>query len=209
MTRKRRQETISAYLDGAVRNPGRVEQHLQENTEAAAYHAEMKKLSEQIRSLTPPVVSPAFTTRVMARVAQEDMERARPRWLWVGLPATAAALLVVVGAIMWVFLQTSPDSSGPSQFATLDPDALSDLIEFRIAQGEGLPWDEDIEFEEGNASDDLLPDATYDAVVSSDLFNRMLAALDADTDLITALEYLDTEETNALRGFLVEYVMEG
>ncbi|HOJ32540.1 MAG TPA: hypothetical protein PKY35_10065 [Candidatus Hydrogenedentes bacterium] len=213
MRKKRLRRLVSEYYDGKSRHPERVRELIQTDPEAAAYFQELQALSSQLRSLPSPSVSPDFSVRVMQNVAQLDMERVRPRWQWVGLPAAAAALLVIATVLFFeVYKQdTRSGSNTQSQFTAIDPDVLSEVIVTRIAQGEELPWQgEAFDMFEPNTSGSEVEYEIADAsIYSPEVFGRMLATLEEESDFYTVIDSLENGEVGAMRDLLAEYVLEG
>jgi len=213
MRKKRLRRLVSEYHDGKSRHPERVRQLIQTDPEAAAYFRELQALSSRLRSLPVPRVSPDFSVRVMRDIAHLDMERVRPRWQWVGLPAAAAALLVIMTVLfLEVYTQdTRSGSNTQSQFTEIDPDALSDVIVTRVAQGEELPWQgEAFDILEPNTNGNEVESEIADAsLYSPEVFGRMLATLEEESDFYTVIESLENGEVGAMRDLLAEYVLEG
>ncbi len=209
MNKRKMRRFISDYLDGESKNAEYVERLISTDPEANRYHLQLLELKKSIQSLKAPEVSADFSSRVLARIAQADTERAGPRWLWVGLPAAAVALLVILSVTYVLQLNHNTLEPSHTQFSaveTLDVDAITELIETRIAQGESLPLNQ---IELAEAEDTFTLDSSYENTDTSDVLEGLLAAIESESDLSIVLESLQNGEATAFRNLLAEYVLEG
>jgi anti-sigma factor RsiW len=107
-------ELLSAYVDGELTGPelAKVELHLQQDTNASEWVAEVQQLSRLMQSLPRQSPGPELRSQVLRQVAQEQAmstgnSLASPgsssaseppgtlrRWLWPGLAIAAALLLM-------------------------------------------------------------------------------------------------------------------
>lgn len=203
-------EELSAFLDGEAKAPERIAEMLQKDPEAARYVAELRRLSERVRSLSPPAVNPAFSTRVLGRVREETARPSawsrRPLVRLVGILAAAAVVLAVVGGA-WLAGRQDLSSQSPMQVTSLDPDALTAIIEQRIASGEEISIEEDLMFM--TAYPEPEDSELFAALFEETFLDKLSQTLSAETDLDVVIPVLDAPEAETFRGLLMEYQTRG
>lgn len=202
MSKKTDWEALSAYLDGESDDPEGMARHLAQSAEAKAQLAALESLSQQVRSLPKPDVSPAFATRVIAHVAQSQ----RPAHGWferhgLMLKAACVVLAVAMGVLVW-----PPDRLGDDvgQGGAGD-DALWAALETQLAASEDseqwvssqlLFGDEVPDEEAGDLAVDL---------ANSDWFEELAVYWDGEQELGDLLVGLDEYEAEAFVELLLEY----
>lgn len=203
---------LSAYADGEARRPDHIARHLQQCAECARRHMELAKLSANVQALTPPQVSPALLTRVLAhaRDIEPHSTRRAPRVARV----LAGALAVVALAVGWFAFRPSMESAPSSSVATIFPhdfdfEAATREIEWHIAHGDEpnlaemyVLWSDP----EAAEDDD---DHVVQAVLSDRVLRPMADALDSNQDIMALAESLNPSEAATLRILLSQYVSEG
>jgi len=205
-------DELSAYLDGEADAPERIAVHLQNCPECAHTYEELKKLSEQIRTLRALDVSPAFLTRVVAAIGA-NAPRAQQGWPRFAVPlALAAALaLIVIGGIFYV--QSPPPVELPSPVAVkenlVEPDPVIELTELENEWG----IDEDAGLSETAYSLGVAPEPTVDEMVvglaDTEWFDVLASSWETEDDIDTLLQALDDEETAIFKQLLQAYEEEG
>ena len=202
MSKKTDWEALSAYLDGESDDPEGMARHLAQSAEAKAQLAALESLSQQVRSLPKPDVSPAFATRVIAHVAQSQ----RPAHGWferhgLMLKAACVVLAVAMGVLVW-----PPDRLGDDvgQGGAGD-DALWAALETQLAASE----DSEQWVSSQLLFGDEVPDeeAGYLAVdlANSDWFEELAVYWDGEQELGDLLVGLDEYEAEAFVELLLEY----
>lgn len=193
---------LSAYVDGELPDPGRVQRHLQVCPACAARHLEMLRLSAQLRALQGPEVSPAFTANVFARLDAQPVFHRRPAFLlaW----GMAAMLLLAVG--LWLL----PGQPKKPDFAA----QLAAEVERMVAQDAAFTEDElgadDVAEHAGNdlTTDDVLH-CLARAAADETASDAAADLPDEETGLLDSTESLDPEEVKILVQMLEEYRSEG
>lgn len=161
---------LSAYLDGEAESPAEIAALLHRDPAAARRVAELRDVSARVRALPAPGASPAFVSRVMARLDAPATAVHRPR-LRVLAPVLAfAATAAIVSGVVW-WLRTTP-SPAPVVQVVHAPDTHR--------------WQND---EEVLAALEQLAESGEDL----SLFETDVAAIDVETEELAAnaaLEYL-------------------
>lgn len=96
-------DELSAYIDGEGRNAEGIARHLQSCPACARRHMELLKVSANVKALRGPESNPAFVTRLMARIGDEQPRRSRA-WYVALQVAFAACLLAMVSVGIWRWL---------------------------------------------------------------------------------------------------------
>lgn len=113
---------LSAYIDGEAKDPGRISRHLQFCEACARHHLELLRLSADLAALSKPAEDPAFSGRVMQRIAREPRPVSRHTLDWRMLLSTAAAaVLLAIGGLLNFRDTAAPSVAGPPQ--ALEPRA--------------------------------------------------------------------------------------
>jgi len=204
-------EEISAHVDGEAADPQEVARLIELHPEYAQRLEALRRLSQQVQSLAPPDVHPAFLTRVMAEVA----ETPAPRLSWFArhrapvAAACAAVLVVAVGAAVLrnVFAPEAPVQIAGNGHAATDEAALLEALEARIVAGGDPGWAEDGLFSLGNGAD-VSTDDLIAGLAEEDWFGALALAWDADEDLDTMIGALTEDELAVFNELLQEYMDE-
>lgn len=125
-------DQLSAYLDGEAADPARIEAHLQDCLTCRKRYDELTRLSQYMRELAEPDVSPSFAARVVLRAKESNARPAAlwPRFMWSG--AVAAALLLVTAA--WFSVRTGTEA--PDAPGVIDAGSPLSELQRRIADGD-------------------------------------------------------------------------
>lgn len=204
-------EMLSAYLDGEAEDPAAVERWLAGSPEAARRLEELRRMSAQLKAVPAPEVSPAFATRIVARVR----ETAAPTRRWrVWAPVGALCALALVAGI-WVGLPQAPEEGIPPVTALPDlPDgeaeqALLGAFERRDAVPETA---DALAFSTSPEPDPAL-DATTEEWVAGMAdtlwFDALAEEWEADEDLDMLVQSLDARELETFKELLREYERKG
>ncbi len=203
-------DKLSAYLDGELRRPGRVERHLASCPECAGRLRQLRAQSERLGKLSAPEITRDFAARVLEAVEHEPPPAAagRGQVAWAG----AAALVMLAGALV-LYRAVLPDalehantpagSGYPAEEAVIA--AFQDVLEADGAPEDWMLADEPM---------GIAPLIPVDEPVEAEEFVELLAlavepGLDAaplDGDAWGALADLAPEETEILSELLEEYV---
>jgi len=205
-------DDLSAYLDGEAAAPENIAVHLRNCPECAHKYGELKKLSEQLRTLPAPDVSPAFLTRVMAQ-AREKAPRKQRLWFRFAVPLALAAVLAVVliGGVFYV--RSTPPAELPPSVIAMDKPTMPD-DEIAIAELEA-EWGvgEDAGLYEAEYSLGVEPEPSVDEMVvglaNTEWFDVLASNWETEDDVDTMLYALDDEETAILEQLLRAYAEEG
>ena len=109
-------DELSAYLDGEADDMARVARHIQHCEACAKRHIELLRLSNHLRHLPEPAVSPDFTARVIMRVEEDHPRAWRTAFRPVRLAALAlAACLIAMAAVVFQNrFASAPATSSPA-----------------------------------------------------------------------------------------------
>ena len=206
-------EELSAYLDGEAGDPDRIARLLEAHPEYARRFDELRRLSQQVKTLAPPDVHPAFLTRVMAEVA--ETRPAQPSWFarfHAPLAAAgAAAIVVLAGAAVLraVFAPELPVEIADNERAATAEEALLEALEARAEAGEDIDaWAEDSFFDFDDASD-VSADDLITGLAAENWFDKVVLAWEAEEDLTTMIGALNDYERATFNELLREYGKEG
>ena len=215
-------DELSAYFDGEASAPESIASHLKSCPECAHRYGELKKLSEQLRTLRAPDVSPAFLTRVMAQIREKAPQE---KWLRsrfaVPLALAAVLALVLIGGIFYV--RSTPPPKLPSPVITVRQPTVpkDEITKDKIAKGEiakaefETAWGrgEDAGLYEAEYSLGVEPEPSLDEMVvglaNTDWFGVLASNWETEDDVDTMLRALDDEETAILEHLLRVYAKEG
>lgn len=203
---------LSAYADGEARRPDDIARHLQQCAECARRHMELAKLSANVQALTPPHVSPALLTRVLAHA--RDIEPMPTRKASGLVHILAGALAVAALAVGWFAFRPAMEAAPPSSVAAFLPqdfdfEAATREIEWHIAQGDELNLAEMYVLWSDPEAESEYDDHVVQAVLSDSVLRPMADALDSNQDILSLAESLNPSETATLRILLSQYVSEG
>jgi hypothetical protein len=205
-------DELSAYIDGESREPAAVAGHLRSCAECARRHAELAKLSAQIRGLRSLEAPSGFAGHVLARVREVRPAGASP-WRWAGPVLAAAAIALVTAA---VFLRDRGEVAPGPRMATpgvpvdVDTERLMNEVAERIALGEDPGYLEDVgplggeETEEATGIDEEVL-----ALAQAGWLDELSNELDAEEDVDSLLASLSPAEAEMFRRMLVQYGNEG
>ncbi|MDQ1255441.1 MAG: hypothetical protein QG656_31 [Candidatus Hydrogenedentes bacterium] len=196
---------LSAYLDGESADGERIAQHLAQCPVCAQRYRQLAELSRRVQSLPMAEARPGFATRVVAQVRETDTHPAR-LWRWrIGVPAAAAAIVLI--AVVGGWPRAGRETPSVNTAAVLpDESVLLAAIEERIAEApESVLWEMSV-FEEETGSDVLTEDEWADALADDVWFAGVADAYEQDADLGSVLTELDETETMVLKELLNEYV---
>ena len=206
-------EELSAYLDGEAADPEKIARLLEAHPEHARRFEELRRLSQQVKTLDPPDVHPAFLTRVMAEVA--ETRPVQPSWfVRFRAPLAAAgvaALVVFAGAAVLraVFAPELPVEIAANGRAATAEEALLEALEARAAAGEDIDaWAEASFFDFDDATD-VSADDLITGLAAEDWFDKLVLAWEADEDLDTIIGALNDYERATFNELLQEYGEEG
>lgn len=204
MNEKRLQEELSTYLDGEHADPEAMAHLLHSDVSANRRYREMTDVSNRMRSLSPPDVSPGFVTRVMIQV-DEAPDRRRASRLVPALSFAAAALLLVAGAVVALHVRNGEEASN---WAQVDEESILSEIEMRLAGGTVLSETE-LEYAEAtpNAADNEI-DAWSVVFGSDEWLDTLLSASEADLESDSMFGTLDETETEIFRELLRQSIEE-
>lgn len=209
MTNKHVLDELSAYIDGASDDLGRVTRHLQSCPDCARRHLELLKIGAHIRDEQPPVVSADFTERVLAGIADHPQRAGRSSWIRPAFVAGAslAALftLVALGAILATQERSRVPEASPAAARGMDVLLESDtsLAALDRLLEEGL-WPDIYPADEADAEPESAP--TVD-----DLIEGLAALPDngetaepwyGDDDLVSVMEALAEVDATVLNELL-------
>jgi len=140
MKKRKIRDELSAHLDGESEHPDEIARLTQRDAEAARRYMQWAKLSSHMKAMQAPEVGPEFAARVLQEV--EQAKPVRPVWLAFGLPALAAAVVLVLAGLAWFRhlpeQSVQPIRTGRVENATsaTPEQALLAEIERRVASGE-------------------------------------------------------------------------
>jgi hypothetical protein len=218
---------LSAYIDGESTDPEGIARHLQQCPSCARRYMELSRLSSHLRALRGPEVHPAFSTRVMAAIAEAPQGSRLKGWRRVLAPAAAALAFLGIAAAGYVYLL--PGGSEPiadtSGFSSLDADWLLEEVERRVSEGEELTLALPVIQEADEAL--LLSSLSlvspggyedYETVVREEVSFEPVGigdeawaipvSLGGESDVAQSVEALDDAERAVFRELLIEYALE-
>ncbi|MBX7254714.1 MAG: hypothetical protein K1Y02_00035 [Candidatus Hydrogenedentes bacterium] len=194
-------EELSAYLDGESDDPASVGQVLRGDPEAAQRYAQFAALSEHLRSLPAPEVSPAFATRVLAH-AREEAEASGIPWFSPRRVAWALAglgfiVVMAVAVTLFARMGQSKDSlDGNPHLARVS----TEHGPLPIEGAEPVPPDD---------PGSLYPDSPQidyeDTLASVEVLEQEEDSYTANADLDSMLNSLSDSELQAFKALLAEY----
>ncbi|MCC6144918.1 MAG: hypothetical protein IT368_14020 [Candidatus Hydrogenedentes bacterium] len=155
-------DELSAYIDGAIRRPERIERHLRHCEDCARRHMELLKLRSHVAALRGPVARAGFEARVLARIEQADEPRLFPWRLAAGM--AAVVLLTAVTLLAWQ--PWAPPS--PSELVAESRARFGSDAQVRAALEEMADSDNDAGYLGGTffaEETEELPDLTADEVI--------------------------------------------
>jgi negative regulator of sigma E activity len=223
MNEKKIIEELSAHLDGEATNADAIRAHLTQDTEAEQRLAAYAKISEHLQNLPVPDTHPAFVTRVMARVREEEPESRRvPAWLRFGLPLAATVLVLL--AVSVVMQRSQPVPTQPPTIAQSEDPLINGILSLRSLDASALDEQESellTAFASEESWAELSSETESDLQVASvgeedvltDLFDFAWSAEAEDAytteDVSTMLEDMDETELESFRDLLTTYAAEG
>ncbi len=207
-------DEISAYLDGEAADADAAQRLIQQSEEAATAYVAYSKLSAHLKALPEPDVHPAFATRVLARIEEEQAARS-PRWVRWFAGATAAAALCLAAALPFALNRDETPGAPTTTATNVSEDAIVNELARRVAEGDAT----DAVQPEAYTFGDLM--ATYSAPVAqgddeillalgeSEWFNELAVEVSAQQGLPEAISQLDDVEATIFRQLLEDYADEG
>jgi len=205
-------DELSAYLDGAVKDPQRIACHLERCPACAQRYQELRALSLHLRALPVPEAPPAFLTRVMARVGETSFAPAYPPvWQRAAALAVAAGVVAVLAGLAlyrpyWAAPSRDPVGTVADNLAVLDEDALVAEIEQRLAQGADIDAWTATYF--ADVSEDLSADDMIAGLSETEWFGTFVDTWETEADLDTLILALDQAETETFKELLRQYAQE-
>ncbi len=198
-------EELSAYLDDEAADPEAIVRLIRENPEAADHLDRLKDASERVQVLPPPDVHPAFATRVMAAVAENQKART---WRWRRRAVTAiASTMALLLAISVGILTRTPESVHEPQAFNHEHDE-----ELLLSLLETQDIDEALLLDEYMDDGSILTDPWNEPVLLEEEAH-ILEAIDlmllAEQDLDSAIADLGQDETMMFAELLDSYYLGG
>jgi len=214
--KNRVREDISAYLDGEAKDAQSVARLIAESEDASKEHLAFAELSARLRNLDAPEVHPAFATRIVATI-QEQQSRRRVLWrIPAGIAAAAAVLLVAYVSINSAGPRTPhtpadniaalPVPARPAVAA--DEDSLLAEFDRRITQDAGMQQFVMARFDNTGDTADIYTDRLLSAVARSEGAAAAGAAIAHGIDYRTTVQRLDGEQAAALKQVLAASMRE-
>jgi anti-sigma factor RsiW len=209
---------LSAYLDGESVNVSVVESHLDGCVSCTEELASLKTLSQRMHELPEPEIHPAFTTRVLAAIAEEETTRDRSgvlRWVFGLAPvAVAAALFLTISLNAKVQF---PDSTGsvsvqPNEVAKIlaqDEEALFDELSAHFAQNDSSDSIVAAGYQ-ATAPESAMKDTTLLTLALND--SKVRSHVDqqwsGSKDVRTTIRHLNVEESSLFKQMLMVHAQE-
>lgn len=197
---------LSAYLDGEAESPAEIAALLHRDPAAARRLAELREVSARVRALPAPEASPAFVSRVMARIETPAAAAHRPR-LRVPAPvlALAAAVLVVSGLVWSLRGPETPTASvqvghAPDSNRWQNDEEVLAALEQLAEAGEDLSLFETDIIALDTETEELAADAALEylaSVVWTDITQAPAAieeSLDFETDPLSEEDFHDLQD---------------
>lgn len=215
--KNRVREDISAYLDGEANDAALIARLIAESEDASKEHVAMAELSARLRSLDAPEVHPAFATRVVATV-QEQQSRRRVLWrIPAGIAAAAAVLLVAYVSLNSTdsrprteadLIASIPAPAPVPNFTGMDEDALLAEFDRRVSEDSDVQQFVIARFDNTADTADIYTERLLAAVANSDGAAAAGAAIAHGVDYRATVQQLDSDQADALKQVLAASMRE-
>jgi len=195
---------ISAWLDNESDDQAAIEALIVEDPAVAARLAEYKKMGDAIRDLPTPLVTSAFTDRVLQAVSatesRAETKAAPRRW---AMPLAVAAALVLGFAFVLRYAPESQPATSPAPQAQGSGQMLEPRGEFAGTLLEPAPYED--EYDTAYAMNDPILDEVIHFLASPAWEDDHDMPFTAQEDLFALLDTLDAEEEAEFQVLLREY----
>lgn len=211
MKNQKRWEDISAYFDGEMENPAKIERLLAEDADAKGRLASIQNLSQQIQSLPEPEIHHSMAPRVIARLENAPTTTVS-WWFRVGTPlVTAASLAVVVAVTALSMLQSSdvPTNVPATTLTAAEEPLVEEDFETPYVAAADTSWMFSDRFRQASTPEPKDQEAMYLNLASIDWFDvSPYIAQEGYSDMRSTLNDMSERETEVLLLLMTDYARE-